>query len=285
MSKLHHFKTLLIGIILLMMVKPVSSQDTVVIYTDKEEAFQQERFSGEIGVFIADMKSDLSLSSKKVGVGLTINIENVLGLQTSNTVFRADFKYVFSDNYKHSVLLGYFGFLRKSTKVFHHEIEFGDNTYPIGTHVSSIFDMKILKLIYGYSFFKDRRIDLGISAGFYIMPVYFELNAFGFKAQTADFVAPLPLLGLYSTFSITPKFRLTQSLELLYFNAFDMKGGITNLDISLEYKPLKHIGFGIALNSFQIDFTVYDKKNTFFDFQGTLRTGFIGVELFGFVKF
>ena len=285
MLNLLDFKSIIIVIIFLMVAETANSQDTVVIYKDKEEAFQHVRFSGKVGIFIADMKSDLSISSKKVGVGVTINIENVLGLQTNNTVFRADFKYAFSDNYKHSLLIGYLGFFRKSEKIFQRDIEFGGITYPIGTQVSSKFDMQILKIVYGYSFFKDPRIDLGISAGFYIMPVSFELNAFNFKTQTTDFVAPLPLIGLYSAFSITPKFHLSQSFEVLYLNAFDMKGGMTNLDISLEYKPLKHIGVGIALNSFQVDFTVYDKENTFFDFQGTLRTGFIGVELFATVKF
>ena len=269
----------------LMLAEIANSQDTVVIYKERNQEFENVRYSGRLGVFIADMKSDLSISSEKIGAGITINLEDILGLQTNNTVFRANFKYAFSQNYKHSVLFGYFGFFRKSEKVFQREVEFGGKIYPIGTEITSRFDFRIFKLLYGYSFFKDKRIDLGVSAGFYIMPISFELNAFSFKSQTTDFVAPLPMIGLYSAFSISPKFYITQSLELLYFNAFKMKGNITNLDIGLEYRPLKHIGVGLSVNSFQIDFSVLDQKDTFFDFQGTLRTGFVGFVLYGVVSF
>jgi len=263
----------------------VFSQDTVFIYKDRYQNFQHVRYSGRVGIFIADMNSDISISSEKIGLGVTINLEDILGLQTSNTVFRASFKYAFTQNYKHSVLFGYFGFFRKSKKVFQREIELGGNIYPIGTEISSRFDFRIFKLLYGYSFFKDKRIDLGVSAGFYIMPISFELNAFGFKTQATDFVAPLPLIGLFSAFSISPKLHITQSLELLYFNAFKMKGNITNLDIGLEYRPLKHIGVGLSVNSFWLDFSVFEQKDTFFDFQGTVRTGFVGFVLYGVVNF
>jgi len=268
-----------------MLAEIANSQDTVVIYKERDQAFENVRYSGRLGVFIADMKSDISISSEKVGAGITINLEDILGLQTSNTVFRANFKYAFSKNYKHSVLFGYFGFFRKSKKVFQRDVEFGGHIYPIGTEITSRFDFRVFKLLYGYSFFKDKRIDLGVSAGFYIMPISFELNAFGLNSQTSDFVAPLPMIGLYSAFSISPKFYITQSLELLYFNAFNMKGSITNLDIGLEYRLLKHIGVGLSVNSFQVDFSVFDQKDTFFDFQGTVRTGFIGAVLYGVVSF
>lgn len=285
MLDLLHIKRIIILITLLMLAELASSQDTVVIYKERDQAFKHVKYSGRVGVFIADMKSDISVSSEKIGAGITINVEDILGLQTNNTVLRANFKYAISKNYKHSVLFGYFGFFRKAKKVFEREVEFGDVIYPIGTQMSSRFDMQIFKLLYGYSFFKDKRIDLGISAGFYIMPISFELHAFGFKNQTSDFVAPLPLIGLYSSFSITPKFHITQSLELLYFNAFNMKGGITNLDIGLEYKPLKHIGVGISVNSFQVDFSVLELKESVLDFQGTVRTGFVGFVFYGLVYF
>ncbi len=285
MERVFQIKNHLLIIILLMFSVSVIAQDTLNEDIEKDLKFIKGRYSFNLGGFIVDLNSDISISSEKIGAGIIINLEDILGLQASNTVLRGGFKYVFSKNKKHSIAAGYFSFLRKAEKALRYEIEFGGFVYPIGTKVNSRFDMQIYKAVYGYSFFKDNRIDLGISAGFYVMPISFELKAFSFNTQRADFVAPLPLIGLYSSFAITPKFYLKQHLELLYFDAFKMKGSISDLYFGVEYKPLKHLGLGLAANSFRVNISIFEKKDTFFDFQGSVKTGYTGVIFYGILYF
>ncbi|MGB2687497.1 MAG: hypothetical protein WBC36_00785, partial [Desulfobacterales bacterium] len=46
-----------------------------------------EKFNVNLGYFISNTNTDLSLGS---GVGLTVNVEDLLGLDTNNNVFRID---------------------------------------------------------------------------------------------------------------------------------------------------------------------------------------------------
>ena len=61
-----------------------------------------EKFSFNMGGFFSSSSTDLRFGT---GVGLSVNVEDVFGLDTETSVFRLDSYWRFSDNRRHRVEL------------------------------------------------------------------------------------------------------------------------------------------------------------------------------------
>ena len=240
-----------------------------------------ERFSFNLGGFITGLNSDIQLGSQEVGIGAAINIEDALGLETSTLVLRSEMEYNYGRRRRHTARLGYFSLFRNARKVLDSEIEIGDETFPVGTEVSSKFDLQIYKGAYDYSFYMDERVKLGITFGLFIMPISFSTSALGLSEEVAEFIAPLPVFGLRTNFAISPKLFLKQSIEILYLEISNFKGSISDINLRLEYNPWKHFGFGLGINSYRLNISIYENDNTFLDFAGSIKTSYTGMLFYG----
>lgn len=240
-------------------------------------SYSWDRFSISFGGFVTKMNSDIQLGSQQVGLGVIINVEDALGLETSSTVLRSEMQYNYGKRRRHTVGLDYFGLLRNAQKVLESEIEIGDEIFPIGTEVDSKFNLQIFKGTYSYSFYQDKRVKLNGLVGLFIMPIKFSTSALGLSEEATSFVAPLPVFGLGTNFAITPKLYIKQSVEFLYLKISNFKGAITDINIQLEYNLWEHFGFGAGLNAYQLDIEAFSDKNTFFNFKGSIKTGYSGL--------
>lgn len=239
-----------------------------------------ERFSVEAGGFISYNSSGIVLGSQQLGAGLQIDIEEALGLETSVFVFRANSNYRFGKTKRHSAALGYFDIGRNAKKVLDKELEIGNEVFPIGTELSSQFNLTIIRAKYGYSFFQDDRVSLGGTFGFYIMPLNFSVKALGLEEQSTHFVAPLPLLGLYTDFRITDKLYLNQSIEFLYLSISNFTGRIIDFNFAIEHRTFSHVGFGAGINLNGIEISVIDEGSPL-DFVGEINMAYSGFLLYG----
>jgi hypothetical protein len=241
--------------------------------------FRWERFSVDLGTFLASMSSDIQLGNKNLGLGLNINLEDALGLETSVFTFRGDAGYTFGKKQRSSVRLGYFGLFRSAFKDLESELQIGDKTFPIGTTVSSKFHFMVFRGIYDYAFYKDERVRFCISGGFYVMPIKFTMDAF--NSESAIFTAPLPVVGISNSIFITPKLMLHQNIDILYFEFGNFRGNLSDISILLDYKPFKHFGGGLGFNTFKFNLKVQEDDFILGDFVGELKSGFSGLMVFG----
>ena len=198
-----------IGVLLLLLITAILSHP---VYAESSAAAEKpwEKFSINLGAFISSIDSSLRIGVN--GIGVDIDVEELLGLDNEQTVFRADAIWRFSQNRRHRFDLRWFSYNRSSTKTVIDSFEVetpGGSIIPIpaGTTVSSSFDLDIFKGAYSYSFFQDDRIDLGISLGLYVMPIKAGLSAAGLVdvSESASFTAPLPVIGLRTDIAITPQ--------------------------------------------------------------------------------
>jgi len=128
-----------------------------------------EKFSLNAGYFISNTNTNLSLGS---GLGVTVDVEELLGLDTTNNVFRIDAFWRFTDNRRHRLDFTWFSFRRDGNRTIGQDIEYEDDegniiTIPAGSQVNTKFNLDIYKAAYSYSFFQDDRMDLAanIDAG------------------------------------------------------------------------------------------------------------------------
>ena len=258
----------------------------------QEKTFEDtpwNRAALEFGFFATTINSNLRLGS---GVGIDIDVEKILGMNSNNQVFRLKGFWRFSKNKRHRMDLGWFSFNRSgSNKIARDIIIEGPDGKEIeikaGTEVRSYLDLDIYKGLYSYSLFLDDRLDLALGVGLYVMPIEAGLRAAGAIDTKVDesFTAPLPVFSIRTDILITPKWFFRTGAEVFYLAIDDYVGNIIATYAALEYKPWKRIGLGAGA-----DFTrLYVESNDFdvpgVDFKGTVEFEFAGVELFAKLYF
>ena len=279
-------KKKVLGILLLCAVSNIAlfAQGSLTKVEKDSLQYKWDQFSVSFGGFLTTISSDLSLMGEEMGIGLSVNLEEALGLSSSVLVLRGESEYNFGARRRSHVHFGYFYLLRNSVKTLENEIEIGDVVYPIGTDVSSRMDLHLIRAMYDYSFYKDRRASLGLSAGLYILPMSYSIGVDDIIDEADAFVLPLPVIGFRSAFLITPKFIIKQNWELLYAKTSNFKGDISDFNVWLEYHPFNHLGIGLGFNKFHFSMTATEEWKAR-EFAGTYKTGFTGLLLYGMYYF
>jgi hypothetical protein len=236
-----------------------------------------ERSSFNLGGFITAINSDVSLGAE--GFGISVNVEEALDLDSSVSIFRVDGLWRFSRNLRHRLDLGWFDISRDSSTTLLQNITIGDTTFPLGTEVTTSFDLQVFKGAYSYSFFQDDRMDIGVSFGLFVMPIDFKIDASGaFEGHERESItAPLPVLGLRADFAITPKLFLKYNIDFFYLEIDQFEGAITNNKLVLEYNAFKYLGFGIGLERFNIYIKAEGEDYPNIDFNGTFEFSYFGL--------
>ena len=107
----------------------------------------------DLGYFISHTNTELSLGS---GLGITVDAEDLLGLDASNSVFRIDGSWRFTDNRRHRLDMTWFSFRRDGSKTIGRDFTIKDDEdneikIPAGTQLRSKFDLDIYQAAYNYS--------------------------------------------------------------------------------------------------------------------------------------
>ncbi len=244
-----------------------------------------ETFNLNLGVFFSAIDSNVGLGLNNVGID--VDVEEALGLDTSTTAFRIDALWRFTDNKRHRFDFSWFDIKRDSTKVLEKDIEIGDEVFPIGTTLESTLNLKILKASYTYSFFQDDRFDFGVSVGLFVIPIEYDIKSTtGLRQETDSITAPLPVIGLKGDFAITPKLFLKTYIDLFYLEYDNYEGKIWNSHIAIEYNVFKNVGFGLGFNHLEVEVEAH--KNTDVpgvNFNGNINFLYTGVMIYTKIYF
>ena len=272
------FRYLFVAASLLLFIPPAMAEDTT-----------WKKFNLNLGYFIANTDTNVRLGS---GLGVSVDMEDLLGLDTTNLAFRVDASWRFTDNRRHRLDFKWFSFRRDGSRTIgqdiHYEDEDGnDQVIKAGTHVESFFDFDIYQLAYSYSFFQDDRIDLAGSLGLYVMPIDFGLTATGLVnvGGSENFTAPLPTLGVRVDFAITPKWYFRSGLQVFYLEIGEFAGSIIDTQVAIEYLPWKHFGFGLGFDSLNVHIEADEEDYPKIDFKGEVNFHYTGLLLYAKLYF
>jgi hypothetical protein len=248
-----------------------------------------KKFSLSLGYFIANTDTSVRLGS---GLGVSVDMEDLLGLDSTDSAGRVRAAWRFTDNRRHRLDLQWFGFRRDGSRTIGEDIHYkdkdgNDQVITAGTHVESFFDFDIYQLAYSYSFFQDDRIDLAGSLGLYVMPIDFGFNATGLISVggSESFTAPLPVLGVRIDFAITPKWYFRSGLEVFYLEIGEFAGSILDANVAIEYLPWKHFGFGLGFDSLNVKVEADGDDYPGIDFKGEVNFHYTGLQLYAKLYF
>ena len=273
-----------IGLVLFLTVavQPLMADDSV-----KDSPW--EKFSLNMGGGVYTSSTDLRFGS---GIGVSVDVEKLLGMDSETSIFRLDSYWRFSDNRRHRVDFSWFSYNRSGTRTIDENItikppEGEDIVIPIGTKIESFYDIDIYQIVYSYSFIQDERLDIAGRFGLYIMPTSFGLSATGLVEGEVDqkFTAPLPTLGLKLDILIAPKWYYRNGFQLFYLQYENFTGTLINFTSAIEYNPWKHVGFGLGIDALHMDLEADGEDYPGIDLRGNVEFDYIGAMLYGRIIF
>lgn len=265
-----------IAVALLVVLAPVSSHAA----DNTTYNLPWEKFNIQGGVFFAGLSDKVTVGTE--GAGVAVDLENALGLDTQNQIFRVAALYRIGEKRRHRVDLDYLYFNRTATKTIDREITVDNVILPVGRRVDTTFNYQIIRAAYSYSFFQDDRMDLAASFGFFVMPIKFAISAEGLGSGEGEFkfTAPLPAFGLRGDFAITPRWMLRTNLDVFYLKYQSFEGGLVDTRIAVEYNPWDHFGFGLGFENFRLQLKAKNDDYPAINFQGDVKSQFMGVQLY-----
>jgi hypothetical protein len=248
-----------------------------------------ETYAITLGGFSSSLDTSFRVGA---GVGLDIDAEELLDMDSTTTVFKIGGSWRFSDNKKHRLEFSWFAFHRDGSVTVDQTIEIEDRNGETiiinpGADVDSFFDIDIYQLSYSYSFLQDDRLDLAAQFGFYVMPMDVGIEVSGVidEEATLDFTAPLPTLGLRMDIALTPKWLFRSGSQIFYLEYRDFKGSVLATHGAIEYTPWDHIGIGLGVDSFRLKAEADGEDYPSIDFNGNVEFTYVGVELYARIFF
>ncbi len=89
--------------------------------------------------------------------------------------------------------------------------------------------------------------------------------------------APLPNIGAWYRYSISPRWAIQARLDLLSADVGDYDGSLVNFSLGLNFRAFEHVGVGLNYNYFELDVGI-DKS----DWRGDIEIVYKGV--YGYVS-
>ncbi|MFN0038861.1 MAG: hypothetical protein ACKVP2_05070 [Burkholderiales bacterium] len=241
-----------------------------------------EKWSLSLGGFAATLGADVRIGTP--GVGAEIDLEEALGMESSQAVFRVDAGYRFGASRKHRMDFTWFDLSREATRTLSRDIDIDGTTYPLGTTVDSEFDLAFYNVRYSYSFLQDDRVDLAGSVGLHVTDIGLKVRSTA-QGSAGDVVtAPLPLIGARLDVALTEKWTMRSSVELLYLSVDDFKGQISDMLIAAEYRAWKNFAIGAGINAVRMSLEV-DNESSGANFVGDANIDFAGLLFYGKLLF
>jgi hypothetical protein len=243
-----------------------------------------EKGSVSFGGFLTAFDSTLAFGADNLGVH--IDGEELLDLDSKLTVIRGGALYRPGKSRRHQLDVTYAAYHRSGHATIDEEIEVGDVTLPVGADVDTVFNFDIIRGNYSYAVLQDGRMRIALGLGVYAVPLRFSLEAETaggrVAVEAADTTLPLPSLALRADFLLVNKLYLSAGIDAMYLEVSDFKGSLLDVNIALEYRPWKHVGFGLGYNGFSVD--VEGQRDSDYpgvDFVGDVGVHYSGLMLYG----
>lgn len=268
---------------LILISQPVFAQDS-----DSDD-LPWKHSAVEFGYFLTTLNSNLRIGT---GVGIDIDVEEILGMESSQSVFRFKLFSRFTPNERHRFDLSWVSLHRTGDNQVARDIIVegpgGDEIeIKAGTNVESFLDVDIYKGIYSYSLFFEDNLDLALECGLYVMPIKFGLTAEGainFDGNE-NITAPLPVVGLRTDIMLAPKWFIRSGAEIFYLAYENYVGNIIATYAALEYQPWKRVGIGGGFDFTRLFIEAEGAVYPGIDMRGTVELEFAGFEMFAKIYF
>jgi hypothetical protein len=212
-----------------------------------------DSFWGELSYFYPTISSTARLDVPSTGrPGTVISLEDELDLADRKSTpyvqlgMRAwtDWRFEFE----------YYPINRSASRSITRQIDWGDETFPVGAQVDSKFDTSIYRVTAGYSFYRTTQAEAGVGFGFHVTDIATRLSGTGtvgggtasFQSEGHDVLAPLPTVGIFGTYRFTDQWSVRGRADYLSLKIGDYDGKLINALAALDWRFTKNFGAGVG---------------------------------------
>jgi hypothetical protein len=166
--------------------------------------------------------------------------------------------------------------------VLEEDVEWKEVVFSAGSNAAVGSQFSLTRIFFGRQFNTSIFHDVGIGAGIHWlhMGAFIEgeilVNGTPFGARrSVSAEAPLPNIGAWYKYSITPRWALRTRLDLFSASIDDYDGHLINIALGLNYQAFDHFGIGLNYNYVELDVKI--KKP---DWRGKIETTYDGVYVY-----
>jgi len=219
-------------------------------------------------MFVTNFETEMQLTPKNSPLAVRLNTEDQLGMKNETSVFRLDSYYRFND--VHSIDFSYFAVKSSGQRVINKDLQWDDNNISAGASINSHFNMDVIKINYGYSFYHNDKVELTLTVGLHITALDLGLGASGtvdgnatstYSSSSAA-TLPLPVVGFKGEYTVIKNRLFVNYKSDYFFLDYDgFKGTLISSSLAVEYRFVDHVGVGLGYNSNQIYLKADDGDN------------------------
>lgn len=262
-----------------------ASSLTVAAESDDVHPYLENGFSLDIGIFYPDRELDLQVNGSLAGINDEIDFGERARLQGADDVFSAQLSWQFAGRW--SIIGQYFSSSDSRRAVLEEDVEWGNVVFGAGSFAALGIDFSLSRIFFGWHFDTNKRHEFGIGGGIHWLHIgaYIEgeirINGTPVSARrTASAEAPLPNIGVWYDYSISPRWAFRSRFDLLSADIGDYSGVLVNVAVGVNFQAFEHVGFGLNYNYFELD-TGVNKSN----WRGNIETTYDGVYVYASVYY
>ncbi len=222
----------------------------------------QDRYWLDVQAFWPDINTTVAVSNKSGSVGTKIDLESDLKLKDRKSLPAVYAGARIGDRW--SIIGEYYALNRSGSASAGRDLTFDDVTFPAGVTVASAFDTDVYRVAVGYSFVRSDKADVGVAVGLHVTQFKVVLEGDGHvgsasvqtETRKRDALAPLPTLGLYGSYQLTPKLTAGARVDYLSLKVSDYDGRLVNAQASLNYRLFRNIGVGVMYRYVDYDLNI-----------------------------
>lgn len=252
---------------------------------DNVHPYLTEKFSLDLGMFFPDREFRIRVDGPVGGISDEIDVEGEFGLKRSDETFSLNFGWRFGEKW---ALQGqYFASSGTRGNVLQEDVEWKDIVFGAGTGVVAGQDFTLYRAFFARHFATSgEKHDFGVGLGLHWLEigVFIEGTAIinggaaQFRRESVEAEAPLPNIGAWYMYSVTPKLVLRGRLDWFSAKAGEYDGTLINAAAGANYQLFENLGIGLSYNLFDLDVGVQKS-----DWRGKVETSYEG--LFAYVSF
>jgi len=247
--------------------------------------FLERGFSLDVGVFFPDRQLDLRVNGTVGGINDEIDFDQGFDLKKADNTFAAEIAWRFRG--KWSVLGQYFESSGRTELVLEEDIEWGNVVFGAGSLAATGTSFSLTRIFFGRQLNTSKVHDVGLGGGLHWLHIASfiegEILVNGTPAgarRSVSVEAPLPNIGAWYRYSISPRWALRARLDLFGADIGDYDGLLVNVSLGLNFQAFEHVGLGLSYNYFELDVGV-DKSN----WRGDLETIYDGVYVYASIYY
>ncbi len=234
-------------------------------------------FSIDIGVFYPDRELDLRVNGSIAGINDEIDFDKRRQFTSAGDIFATELSWRYRGRW--SFVGQYFKADDGVSAVLEKDIEWGDDVFSVGGNATIGTTFSLTRFFFGWQFDTSKSHEVGIGGGLHWLNIGAfiegEIRINGTSKSARESVsaeAPLPNIGAWYKYSISPRWALQARLDLLSASVGDYDGLMLNSAVGVNFEAFEHFGIGLNYNYFKLDVGI-DKS----DWRGEIETIYDGI--------